>query len=61
MLTIIVKVDAPDNQALGIKEDLCNYLEQFGDVRFADVLVNDRGIINETRNRNRWNVSTLQG
>ena len=37
MLIVTVYVDAPAGQAIGIKEDLTNYLEQFGDIVKADV------------------------
>lgn len=37
MLIITVKVDAPPGQAIGIKEDLAAYLEQFGDARVVSV------------------------
>ena len=37
MLTIIVEVDAPLGQAIGIKEDLAMYLERFGDARVVSV------------------------
>ena len=33
MLTIIVQVDAPPGQAIGIKEDLAQHLERFGDAK----------------------------
>lgn len=37
MLIITIHVDAPSSQAIGIKEDLAMYLEQFGDVRVVDI------------------------
>ena len=37
MLTIIVQVDAPPGQAIGIKEDLAQHLERFGDARGVSV------------------------
>lgn len=33
MLVITIEVDAPASQAIGIKEDFAQYLEQFGDSR----------------------------
>lgn len=37
MLTIMVKVDAPPGQAIGIKEDLAMFLERFGDARVVEI------------------------
>lgn len=37
MITVVVEVDAPARQAIGIKEDLAMYLEQFGDARVVEV------------------------
>lgn len=37
MLIITIHVDAPEGQAIGIKEDLAMYLERFGDVRVVDI------------------------
>lgn len=37
MLAIIVQVDAPPGQAIGIKEDLAQYLERFGDAKVVSV------------------------
>lgn len=37
MLTVIVEVDAPLGQAIGVKEDLAMYLERFGDARVVEV------------------------
>ncbi len=37
MLTIIIQVNAPPGQAIGIKEDLAMYLERFGDARVVSV------------------------
>ena len=37
MLIITVKVNAPAGQAIGIKEDLAMYLEQFGDSQVVSV------------------------
>ena len=39
MIRVVIEVDAPSGQAIGIKEDLAQYLEQFGDARVVDVLV----------------------
>lgn len=39
MLVITVEVDAPEGQAIGIKEDLAVYLERFGDARVVSVKV----------------------
>lgn len=38
MLTITIKVDAPDWAAQGVKEHLAMCLERFGDVRVVEVL-----------------------
>jgi len=37
MLRIVIEVDAPEGQAIGVKEDLAAYLEQFGDARVIAV------------------------
>lgn len=37
MLTIVVQVDRPTGQAIGIKEDLAMYCEKFGDARVVSV------------------------
>ena len=37
MLTIIIKVDAPAGQAIGVKEHLAMVLEQFGDTRIVSI------------------------
>lgn len=37
MLRIVIEVDAPAGQAIGVKEDLAMYLERFGDSRVVDV------------------------
>ena len=39
MIRIVVEVDAPAGQAIGIKEDLAMYLEQFGDARVVEIVV----------------------
>lgn len=39
MIRIVVEVDAPAGQAIGIKEDLAMHLEQFGDARVVEVVV----------------------
>lgn len=36
-MTIVVQVDAPPGQAIGIKEDLAMYLERFGDARVVSI------------------------
>lgn len=37
MLTIVLRVDRPAGQAIGVKEDLAMYCEKFGDVRVVSV------------------------
>ena len=37
MLFILVAVDAPPGQAIGIKEDLAMHLEQFGDSKVLSI------------------------
>lgn len=37
MLIITLEVDAPAGQAIGIKEDLACYLQQFGDTRVVSI------------------------
>lgn len=41
MLTITIKVNAPPDNAIGIKEDLAAYLERFGDAQV--VAIEDSG------------------
>lgn len=41
MLIITIEVNAPAGQAIGIKEDLAMYLEQFGDSRVVSVVENE--------------------
>lgn len=36
-MTIIVQVDRPAGQAIGVKEDLAMYCEKFGDTRVVSV------------------------
>ena len=36
-MRIVVEVDRPTGQAIGIKEALAMYLEQFGDVRVLEI------------------------
>lgn len=38
MLIITVHVNAPAGQAIGVKEDLAQYLERFGDARVVSVV-----------------------
>lgn len=38
MLIITIKVDVPLGQAIGVKEDLAEYLERFGDARVVSVV-----------------------
>lgn len=38
MLIITVQVNAPAGQAIGIKEDLAQHLERFGDARVVSVV-----------------------
>lgn len=38
LLIITISVDAPSGQAIGIKEDLAVYLEQFGDARIVSIV-----------------------
>lgn len=38
MLTITITVDAPLGQAIGIKEALAMYLEQYGDTQVVSVV-----------------------
>ena len=38
MLEIIIHVDAPAHQAIGIKEDLAQYVEQYGDTRVVSIV-----------------------
>lgn len=40
MITVVIRVDAPVGQAIGVKEQLAMYLEQFGDAKV--VLVTER-------------------
>jgi hypothetical protein len=37
VLRIVVEVDRPAGQAIGIKEALAMYLEQFGDARVLEI------------------------
>lgn len=37
MLIVTIHVDAPAGQAIGIKEDIAQYLEKYGDVRVVAV------------------------
>ena len=37
MLRIVIEVDRPTGQAIGIKEALAMYLEQFGDARVVEI------------------------
>lgn len=37
MLTIIIKVNAPAGQAIGIKEHLAMLLERYGDTRVVEI------------------------
>lgn len=37
MLTIVLKVDAPAGQAIGVKEAIAMDLEKYGDVRVVEV------------------------
>ena len=39
MIRIVVEVDAPAGQAIGIKEDFAMYLEQFGDAHVVEIVV----------------------
>ncbi len=36
-MTIVVQVDRPAGQAIGVKEDLAMYCEKFGDARVVSV------------------------
>lgn len=38
MLTITIQVNAPAGQAIGVKEDLAQYLERFGDAWVVSVV-----------------------
>ena len=38
MIRIVIEVDAPAGQAIGIKEDIAMYLEQFGDARVVEIV-----------------------
>lgn len=37
LLTIVIQVDAPAGQAIGVKEHLAMYLERFGDTRVIEI------------------------
>lgn len=37
MLIITIQVDAPTGQAIGVKEDLAQYLERYGDARVVSI------------------------
>ena len=39
MIKVIIEVDAPTGQVIGIKEDIAVYLEQFGDARVVEIVV----------------------
>lgn len=38
MLTITIQVDAPPDQAIGIKEALAMWMERYGDTRVVSVV-----------------------
>ncbi len=40
MITVVIRVDAPVGQAIGVKEQLAMYLERFGDAKV--VLVTEK-------------------
>lgn len=44
MLTIVVQVDRPTGQAIGVKEDLAMYCEKFGDVKVVSITETERQI-----------------
>ena len=37
LIIITIEVDVPGGQAIGVKEDIAMYLEQFGDARVVEV------------------------
>ena len=37
MLTIVIRVDAPPGQAIGVKEQLAMCLERYGDTRVVSI------------------------
>lgn len=37
MLTIVIQVDAPPGQAIGVKEHLAMCLERYGDTRVEEI------------------------
>ena len=37
MLTIVIRVDAPPGQAIGVKEQLAKCLERYGDTRVVEI------------------------
>lgn len=53
MIRVVIEVDAPAGQAIGIKEDLAMYLEQFGDARVVEVVV-DPGEQLDLKGVSRW-------
>lgn len=38
MITVVIRVDAPVGQAIGVKEQLAMYLERFGDAKVVLVI-----------------------
>lgn len=38
MIRIIIDVEAPSGQAIGVKEDIAMYLERYGDCKVVDVI-----------------------
>lgn len=40
MLTIVIQVDAPPGQAIGVKEHLAMCLERYGDTRVVEIREN---------------------
>ena len=53
MIRVVIDVNVPEGQAIGIKEDLAQYLEQFGDTRVVEVVV-DPGEQLELKGVSRW-------
>ncbi len=37
MIILTIVVEAPGGKAIGIKEDICSYLEKYGDCRCVNV------------------------
>lgn len=37
MLTVVIQVDAPPGQAIGVKEHLAMCLERYGDMRVVEI------------------------